>query len=190
VALPFVQLFAGKGTQICGPAGSGMAVKCVNNMLNTTHLLVAAEGLLALTKMGIKPSVALACINSSSGRSLQTQERMPQEVLSRRFGYGFKLGLMRKDCETAKTVLDEQLGEAAVLLPRTAGLLRAAEERFGTNADYTEAVRLFEEEAGALIEDPPERSEEEGPHRTVGSSEVQHKLFEGPASTMKAGIGQ
>eukprot|EP00494_Astrolonche_serrata_P006617 UN06641 len=27
----------------CGPSGSGHAVKCVNNILNMTHLLAAAE---------------------------------------------------------------------------------------------------------------------------------------------------
>jgi 3-hydroxyisobutyrate dehydrogenase-like beta-hydroxyacid dehydrogenase len=43
--------------------------------------LQAGEGLLALAKFGVAPEVALRAINGSSGRSLQTQERLPQAVL-------------------------------------------------------------------------------------------------------------
>ena len=38
---------------------------------------------------------------ASSGRSLQTEVRIPNEVLSRKFDYGFKLGLMLKDVRIA-----------------------------------------------------------------------------------------
>jgi len=42
------------------------------------------------------PSQALAAINGASGKSLQTEVRMPVEVLSRQFDYGFQIGLMSK----------------------------------------------------------------------------------------------
>ena len=61
----------------------------------------AGEGLLALANFGVAPDVALQAINGSSGRSLQTQERLPQAVLTRKFDYGFKLGLMLKDVDIA-----------------------------------------------------------------------------------------
>lgn len=61
----------------------------------------ASEGLLALANFGVAPDVALQAINGSSGRSLQTQERLPQAVLTRTFDYGFKLGLMLKDVDIA-----------------------------------------------------------------------------------------
>ena len=41
-------------------------------------------GLLALRGLGVDPATALQVINSSSGRSLQT-ERLPDNVLSRKF---------------------------------------------------------------------------------------------------------
>lgn len=71
-------------------------VKAINNTLNVSQLLLCAEGLAALSKMGADPKNALDFINRSSGRSLISMERMPKEVLSRDFAYGFKLGLMRK----------------------------------------------------------------------------------------------
>ncbi|CAK9098963.1 unnamed protein product [Durusdinium trenchii] len=82
----------------------------VNNALNVTHLMLGAEGLLALQQLGVDPSVALEAINGSSGRSLQTEQRLPQDMerkfLTRRFGYGFKLPLMAKDCRIAAEVLE------------------------------------------------------------------------------------
>ncbi|CAK0873470.1 unnamed protein product [Prorocentrum cordatum] len=68
-ATPVIQAFA-KRIVRCGPAGAGHAVKAVNNALNVAHLLLGAEGLLALQGAGVKPEVALDAINSSSGRSL------------------------------------------------------------------------------------------------------------------------
>ncbi|CAE8641168.1 unnamed protein product, partial [Polarella glacialis] len=94
-ALPVLRSFTGKIVR-CGPAGSGHAVKAVNNAMNVTHLLLGVEGLLALQRFGVDPAVALEAINSSSGRSLQTEQRIPQEVLTGRFDYGFKLPLMAK----------------------------------------------------------------------------------------------
>ena len=47
--------------------------------------MLGAEGLIALAKFGVPPEVALNAINGSSGRSLQTEERLPKEVLSRKF---------------------------------------------------------------------------------------------------------
>ena len=70
--------------------------------MNTAHCLIGAEGLLALKNYGVQPDVALSVINSSSGRSMATEERLPQECLTGKFDFGFKLGLMSKDAKTRK----------------------------------------------------------------------------------------
>ena len=54
-----------------------------------------------LSQSGVYNPKSLAAINASSGRSLQTEVRLPEEVLSRKFDYGFKLGLMLKDVRIA-----------------------------------------------------------------------------------------
>lgn len=129
-ATRLIALFAQKNIVPCGSLGCACAVKSVNNALNVSHLalvrsldscvpcsamcvadatawptiaacLQAGEGLLALAKFGVAPEVALRAINGSSGRSLQTQERLPHAVLTRSFDYGFKLGLMLKDVDIA-----------------------------------------------------------------------------------------
>lgn len=130
-----------------GPIGSGHAVKAVNNLLNVGHLMLAGEGLLALRGFGVEPATALAAINGSSGRSLQTQVRLPTEVLTGQFGYGFELGLMLKDVRNATAIAGAHFPQAT-LLPAVEAAVAAATERVGRTADYTEAVRYLEELAG------------------------------------------
>lgn len=144
-----IQAFAGKVVR-CGPSGAGHAVKAVNNALNVAHLLLGAEGLLALQRLGVAPNVALEAINGASGRSLQTEQRLPQEVLTGRFGYGFKLQLMAKDCGIAAGVLQEGFPGAS-LLPSAIALVRRAAEVEPADADYTCVVKLLEREAGAEL---------------------------------------
>ena len=82
--------------------GAAHATKALNNGLNSAHLALGAEALLALERAcDVRADAALAAINASSGRSLQTIQRLPEEVLTRRFGYGFQLGLMLKDVRNA-----------------------------------------------------------------------------------------
>merc|ERR1719373_290250 len=147
--LPVLQAFAKKVVR-CGPTGAGHAVKAVNNALNVTHLLLGAEGLLALQRMGVDPAVALDAINGSSGRSLQTEVRLPEEVLSRRFAYGFKLPLMAKDCRIAARVLEENL-PAASLLPAAAKLVQTAMQEEPEDADYTRVVCHLERKSGTEL---------------------------------------
>ena len=89
-------------------------------------------------------------INASSGRSLQTERRIPDCVVSGTFDYGFKLGLMAKDVRIANKVLDAHFPEAEYFR-RTGTLLEAAVEAHGYDADYTEAVKVLEATAGATL---------------------------------------
>ena len=135
-----------KKTVHCGALGSGDAVKSVNNVLNTAHVLLATEAALVLQKYGVDAATALDVINSSSGASLQTQ-RLPEHVLSRDFGFGFKMGLMRKDCAIADALVAD-LAPTHTLIPEATRLIRAAEEQLGSDADYTAVARLLEARCG------------------------------------------
>lgn len=146
-AMPVIKTFAGKVIR-CGPAGSGHAVKAVNNALNVTHLLLGVEGLLALQKMGVDPAVALEAINSSSGRSLQTEQRIPEEVLTGRYSYGFKLALMAKDCRIAAGMLE---GLPAALLPVAIEQVQQAAAAEPESADYTCVAQRLEAAAGTKL---------------------------------------
>lgn len=152
---PLVQSFCGSFAHL-GAAGAGHAVKAVNNTLNTLHLCAAAEGLLALKKgFGVDPREALRTINAGSGRSLQTEERLPKEVLTGRFGYGFRLGLMKKDTGIGAALLDANLAHDGALLPRVSETVAKAVDALGFDADYSEVVRFLENENGATLRSPP-----------------------------------
>ena len=86
---------------VAGPPGSGHAVKAVNNMLLAANIATATEALSLLRKAGVPAEAALAAINSSSGRSLVTEERIPKHVLPGSFDFGFRLDLMMKDVRRA-----------------------------------------------------------------------------------------
>ena len=156
LAAPIVALFAHKNVVPCGGLGAGHAVKAINNALNVAHLAIAGEGLLALAKIGVPPAVALQAINGSSGRSLQTEVRLPVEVLSRKFGYGFKLGLMLKDVSIAVDGVCNAAGSSGSetgMLPSVKRLLEDAVESEGYDADYTRVVRTLEARAGIELHD-------------------------------------
>ena len=160
--------FCGKKTKV-GKLGSAHATKSVNNILNTAHLMIATEGMLALKAAGVDVSQALQCVNESSGRSLQTEVRVPEEVLSRRFNYGFDLQLMQKDVSFARKLIvsahekallaggtsEEGPASGRVLL-KVAEIMDAIADDYKTKypgCDYTyEGMLLFREDAGYLIE--------------------------------------
>lgn len=142
--VPDLESFSGHIVHL-GPVGAGHAVKAINNAMNVSNLLCATEGLLALKSLGIDPTRALAVINKSSGRSLMSEQRLPQDVVSGWFNYGFKLGLMEKDVRIANDLLDEHFSDATIIR-NTGRLLKESLEldELGFDSDYTEVVKLLE----------------------------------------------
>lgn len=137
-----------------GPPGSGHAVKCVNNAIMATNLWVAGEGISALTKFGISPSSALAAINTSSGRSWATQNRLPNHVVTRGFDYGFSLNLLEKDHRTCMESVIQTTSAYAPMLDAMHGHLKNAQTILDNEyADHTEIVKIIEQESNIEITD-------------------------------------
>lgn len=135
----------------CGAVGAGDALKAVNNALLAVHIWSAAEGLLALSRAGVKPAVALDVINASSGRSNSSMNLFPERVLTRAFPRTFRLALLDKDVMIAAQVArDEKVPSPLIQL--TAELFRAAHGALGEEADHVEAVRYLEQMAGGEIQ--------------------------------------
>jgi len=127
-----------------GAVGSGNAVKTVNNLLNSAHLIIASQCMEALDAYGVDVSQAIKAINGSSGRSLQTEVRIPVEVLQNKYNYGFNLGLMHKDVRQCRGFLDAVL-EAR---PEERPWVSMTEDLFAAHpapetSDYTRIVEKF-----------------------------------------------
>ena len=71
-------------------------------------------------------------------------------MISRKFSYGFALGLMKKDCTIAGNLIEQQT-PSATLIPRVVELLKEAEEMVGPAADYTQVAQLLETRAGLTL---------------------------------------
>ena len=146
-----LETFARKIVYI-GPSGTGHAVKAINNALLAIGIWSAAEGLLALKKLGVSPSQALEAINSSSGRSWATMQRYPDHVIPRTFDYGFSLDLLKKDLATACRVLKEA-DVPARMMGEQLSLVEQAIEYTGPTADHLEMIKLLEKWSQACIEE-------------------------------------
>jgi len=148
VVRPLANVFASDILHVSEVPGSAHAVKSINNSLNMLNLISTSEGLIALEKIGVSPSRAVQAINKSSGRSLQSTDRIPQEVLSRRFGYGFSLGLMSKDCDLGCSLVGEN---GSVLNPAFSKTIRAIKDDLGQEIDYTNVIKALEKKSGATL---------------------------------------
>jgi len=148
-ARPILACF-GKRIEHLGPVGAGSALKAINNALLGSNILTFGEGFSGLAKSGVPPRKALEVLNASSGRSFVTEGLVPERVLTGAFPNTFRLALLEKDVRIAVRFLESQ-GVEAPVLHLVADLFRAARARLGEDADYLEAIRLQERQAGVEI---------------------------------------
>jgi 3-hydroxyisobutyrate dehydrogenase len=131
-------LFAHLGANVfrCGAkAGSGHAVKALNNVLSCAGLIVAGEALGVARRFGLDPEIVLDVFNSGTGRNNATENKFRQFVFSGTHASGFALDLMVKDLETAGE-LARQVGEEGGLSERTRELASIALAELG-QVDHT-----------------------------------------------------
>jgi 3-hydroxyisobutyrate dehydrogenase len=147
---PVLEAFGGK-IVLCGPVGSGHAVKAVSNALLAVHVWSTAEALAALARLGISAAVALDVINASAGRSNASQNLFPERVLTRAFPRTFRLALLDKDIGIA-TKLAAEAGAPVPLLDVAARLIHEAHLELGEEADHVEAAKVVESRAGTIIQ--------------------------------------
>jgi 3-hydroxyisobutyrate dehydrogenase len=121
-----------------GNLGSGHAVKAINNILNVSQLCLASEALDALSNNNVNIEKALEAISKSSGRSLMITERIPKDVINKKFNYGFKLGLMQKDVKIALEMIDNK-----IMFSNIEELMEEAVNKYGYDSDYTNISRLY-----------------------------------------------
>jgi len=148
-AQPALQAFGEKIVH-CGPVGAGHAIKAINQALLAVHIWSLGEGMLALSKAGVKPEVALDVINVSSGRSNTSMNLFPQRVIGRAFPRTFKLALLDKDVRIGAQFLREQ-NVPSPMIQLAAELFAAAHAELGDDADHVEAVKVVERTGGAEI---------------------------------------
>lgn len=140
----------GKKIVLCGPIGSGHAVKAMSNALLAVHVWALSEALAALAKLGIQSDIALDVINGSAGRSNVSENLFPERVIGRAFPKTFRLALLDKDIGIADKLAAEA-GAPVPIIDLAAKLIHEAHEQLGEEADHVEAAKVVEERARVVI---------------------------------------
>src|SRR5919204_6974668 len=128
-----------------GGLGSGHAVKAINNTLSAVSLVATARALKAASETEAE---ALAYFNSHRGRSQNSEVKFPRDILSRSFGAGFTVGLMRKDVGIAVG-----MGTQLPIARDTYELIETAEARLGPDADFTRIFEIVEPAAPGSLQE-------------------------------------
>jgi 3-hydroxyisobutyrate dehydrogenase len=125
-----------------GPLGSGHAMKALNNFLGATAYTAAAEALAIGKEFGLDPAVMLDVVNTSTGRSFNTEVVFKNDVITGRYGTGFALGLLAKDVGIAAG-LAESVGVPAPALELVRRRWAEAADGLGFAADHSEAHKQW-----------------------------------------------
>ena len=125
-----------------GPLGSGHAMKALNNYLGAAAFTTAAEALAIGHEFGLDPRVMLDVINTSTGRSFNTEVVLKDDVITGRYGTRFALGLMAKDVGIAAD-LAEAVGVDAPACQLMRRRWAEAAADLGLSADHSEAHKCW-----------------------------------------------
>ena len=152
-----VMSMTGKALFHCGPIGSGVTVKLINNYMSVTNMLVASEGLNLGIKMGLDPKMLTDIVNASSGMSWITAKNnpvpgvQPDSVASRGYKGGFAIelaagciDLASKMAEDANATLalgptSQKIWHTAMEDPRCKGLDARSVYRWISDTDDSSA---------------------------------------------------
>jgi len=148
-AVPVLEAF-GARIEHMGAVGTGHAMKAVNNALLGVAIVALGEGLAALVKAGVPARKAVEVLNASSGRSFVSEHLVPERVLTGAWPRTFRLALLHKDAGIALDLAEAQ-GVGAPVMEVATDVLALAREALDPEADYLEAIRFIEREAGVEI---------------------------------------
>lgn len=137
----------GKVTHVGTEPGQAQLIKVINNLMSVTALAIASEGMVLARKAGIDPAMLMQVVNSGSGRSNASEDKVPKYVLTRSFDFGFALGLSAKDI---RLCLDEAdaLGVPMIVGSAARQLLTVAKGELGADGDLTAMIKPIERLAG------------------------------------------
>ena len=125
-----------------GPVGSGHAAKALNNLVSAATISATVEALRLGMSFGISPAIMTEVLNSSSGRSNTSENKVAQFMTSGTFASGFALHLMAKDVGIAVDLADV-LGEEAEVSREVARQWRRIAGQVTAETDHTQMYELI-----------------------------------------------
>ncbi|GAA1489763.1 NAD(P)-dependent oxidoreductase [Brachybacterium sacelli] len=127
----------------CGPAvGRGQAMKAVNQLLASVHLVAAAEALAFAEALGLDPTEAFEAVSGGAGGSWMLSDRGPRMLEGLDAQVMSSVGIFVKDsglvCDMA-----EEAGFEAPLVTAARDRFRAAAEQDLLRRDDSQVIRTY-----------------------------------------------
>jgi 3-hydroxyisobutyrate dehydrogenase len=135
---------------VTGGAGTGHAMKALNNFIAGTSYLAVAEALVIGRRFGLDPELMTDILNQSTGRNFSTENVLRQQVLSRKFGSGFQAALLAKDVKIAAD-LAQALNAHAPVTELSRDLWARARDMLEAGADHSSAIKYWEQRNGVTV---------------------------------------
>jgi 3-hydroxyisobutyrate dehydrogenase-like beta-hydroxyacid dehydrogenase len=122
------------GTNIyhVGPVGAGRTLKALNQMIAGVNTLALCEAVVLGEAAGISASTMYEILKNCSANSYQVQTKLPQFIIPKKFGGGFRIELMLKDLDIGLAVAQD-VGSPSFLSSLATQIYRAA-----GNAGYSQ----------------------------------------------------
>jgi 3-hydroxyisobutyrate dehydrogenase len=133
-----------------GDIGSGHAAKALNNLVSAATMSVTVEALVLAEAFGITADTMTKVLNSSSGRSNTSENKLAQFMISGSFDSGFSLRLMAKDVGLA-IALARALDLRVEVADHVADQWRRIAGEVSPATDHTQMYTLL----GATLPDSP-----------------------------------
>lgn len=151
LARPALEAYGRNVSHLGEQPGLGQTLKLVNNMIAGSALVTAAEAVLFGVKAGIPAHTILQVLSgSATARGFAVETLLADKVLSRRFDFGFRMDLMRKDMRLALSEA-EAVGAPMFASAVVKQFFDAAVADGEGSDDMTRVVHQIEKLAGATI---------------------------------------
>jgi 3-hydroxyisobutyrate dehydrogenase len=125
-----------------GDIGSGHAAKALNNLVSAATMSITVEALVLAEAFGISADTMTKVLNSSSGRSNTSENKVAQFMTSGSFDSGFSLQLMAKDVGLA-IGLARALDRPVEVADHVAGQWRRIAGEVSPATDHTQLYTLL-----------------------------------------------
>lgn len=143
-------LHLGRVNYVGPEPGQAQLIKVINNLMSVTALVIASEGLVLAQKSGLDPAALMKVVNTGSGRSNASEDKVPKYILTRSFDFGFALGLSAKDVRLCLEEA-EALGVPMIVGNAARQVLTIAKGLLGEDGDLTEIIKPLEQWAGVEV---------------------------------------
>ena len=136
-------LALGKVIRVASEPGKAQVMKLINNICSAASLAMTAEAMVMGAKAGLDADVMIEVLNAGSGRTSASTHKMPQNVLTGKFDFGFAIALSLKDIRLCLEEA-ERLGCQMLVGNAVRSLFSVTRAQYGDSADMTEIVRTLE----------------------------------------------